>query len=64
MPTLDEHEAQLSDHDQRIRVLEVNSAVLSDHVKQIRKWAGWGVAILGGSFLVQLVSVVAKGWGH
>lgn len=64
MPTLNEHEKQLVDHEKRIRNLELSQAILEEHVKMIRKWAGWGVAILAGSFLVQLVNVVIKGMGN
>jgi hypothetical protein len=51
-------EDQVQDHEKRIRTLEVDSALLKDHVQSIRKWAGWGVTILGGSFLLQLASLI------
>lgn len=57
MTTIDK---RVDDHEKRIRTLEVNNAVLQEHVRTIRKWAGWGVAILGGSFLVQLVNMVIQ----
>lgn len=57
MATIDK---RVDDHEKRIRTLEVNNAVLQEHVRTIRKWAGWGVAILGGSFLVQLVNMVIQ----
>lgn len=50
----------VQDHEVRIRTLEVNSAVLAEHVKQILKWASWGIAILGGSFLLQLANLIIK----
>jgi hypothetical protein len=53
-------EDQVQDHEKRIRTLEVNSAVLTDHVQSIRRWAGWGITILGGSFLLQLANLVLK----
>lgn len=51
-------EDQVSDHEVRIRTLEVNSALLTDHVATIRKWAGWAIMILGATFLVQLASLI------
>lgn len=57
----DRHEKWLANHEKRIQALEVNQAVMTEHVKQIRKWAGWGVAILGSSFLVQLFNLVTGG---
>lgn len=56
------HELWLTDHEKRIRGVEVNQAVITDNVSQIRKWSGWGVALLAGSFLIQLLNVVIKGW--
>lgn len=51
----------VNDHEKRIRFLEVHQAVLVEHVKSIRKWAGWGITILGGSFLLQLANLVIRG---
>lgn len=56
--TIDRHEKWLSDHEQRIRSVEVNQAVLTDHVRTIRKWAGWAVGILGATLLVQLINMI------
>mgnify|MGYP001316094577 CR=1 FL=1 len=58
MPDLEE---QVKDHEVRIRILEVDSAVLKEHVQAIRKWAGWAITILGGSFLVQLANLIMNG---
>lgn len=52
---------RVDDHEKRIRVLEVDQAVLIEHVKFIRKWAGWGIALLGGSVLLQFVEFFKQG---
>ena len=51
-------EDQVQDHEKRIRALEVDNAVLKEHVQAIRKWAGWCLATLGAIFLVQLANLI------
>jgi hypothetical protein len=51
-------EDQVQDHEIRIRTLEVNNALLTDHVATIRKWSAWAIGILGATFIVQLASLL------
>lgn len=59
--TIERHEDWLKNHEKRINALEVNQAVITTKVTQIAKWAGWGVALLGGSLIVQFANLLMKG---
>lgn len=61
MPTREEKiDSKLDEHEKRIQKLEVAEALLTDHMKSVKHWARWIIAILGGSLVLQILALLAK----